>query len=185
MIEFRSFLEAVLTGYKNSYDVERIEEADENSYLQAKAHFHLIESQCLIFKEFSMWTAEADEYVRIYHVKNLTEEIAEDLIKRTYDECFPFINLEDKNLKHQHMRTGIVALIIADSADETALKIIKKCKIYKNFNFSLKGWMEMHAVAVELDRAKVTGNRYSRETAKFLKDLISHRQKWENKYNNA
>lgn len=70
MIEYKPFLDDMLTGYANSYDVERINEYNEDSPLVAKAHFHLVESQCLIFKEFSMWTAEADEYVLLIMLKN-------------------------------------------------------------------------------------------------------------------
>jgi len=177
MIEYRPFLEALLKGYENSYDVEEVTDSDENSPLVAKAHFHVTESQCLVFKEFSMWTAEADEYVFIYYVKKLTDEIANELIKKTYDVGFPLIHLEDKNFKHQHMCTRFVALFITEEADAEAVKCIKKCKIYKNFNFSLKGWMEMHTAMVNLTDGSVAGNRYSKDTVKFLKELVSHRQK--------
>ncbi|MCR5344804.1 MAG: hypothetical protein K6E46_01950 [Lachnospiraceae bacterium] len=180
MIEYKPFLDDMLTGYANSYDVERINEYNEDSPLVAKAHFHVVESQCLIFKEFSMWTAEADEYVFTYYVKKLTEDKARELIKKTYEEGFTLINLEDKNLKKQHMCTRIVAVIITDGATDEALKVIKRCRIYKNFKFSLKGWMEMHVASVDLTKAKVTGNPYSKDTVKFLKTLISHRQKCEN-----
>ncbi|SFQ03434.1 hypothetical protein SAMN02910358_00463 [Lachnospiraceae bacterium XBB1006] len=181
MVEYEQFLKDMLTGYQSSYDITMVEDTEVETPLVAKAHYHVTESQCVVFKEFSMWTAESDEHVYIYHVKNLTTEVAKQLIEDAYGCGMPLIHLEDKNMKRQHMCTRLVMVVIAEATEDEALKIVKKCRIYKNFNFSLKGWMEMHTVAVDLHTGKVTGNRYSRETVKFLKELISHRRKMSDK----
>ena len=174
MINYSILLDNLLKGYQCSYDVERIGEKEKETSLVAKAHFHVEESQCVVFKEFSMWTAESDEHVFIFHTKRLTLEIAKQIIEYTYSEGFPLIKLEHTSIKHQHMCTRLVALVIAEETTPEAVKILKRCKIYKNFNFSLKGWMEMHTVAVNLETGQVTGNRYSRDTVRYIKELISH-----------
>ncbi len=173
MIDREVLLESMLKGYENSYDVERIAEVKEDMPLVARAHFHVTESQCVVFKEFSMWTAESDEYVFIYHVDRLTKEIAEKIIKHTYDVGYPLINLEHMNMKRQHMCTRLVTIVMADQVDDEGVGVIRRCRIYKNFNFSLKGWMEMHTVSVDLSNGAVKGNRYSRETVRFIKELVS------------
>ena len=69
---------------------------------------------------------------------------------------------------------ALVALIIADEADAEAIKRIKKCKIYKNFMFSLKGWMEMHTALVTLNDNKIYHNRYGKSTGDYIKIHIDH-----------
>ncbi len=172
MIDYNAFLEQLLNGYKSSYDIERIEGATEG--LVAKAHMHVEECQCIIFEEFKMWTADADEYVYVYRIPHLTEEIADKCIQEVYDDGFPMIKLDHVSIRNQHMRTHLVALFIVDEADEAAIKKVKKCKIYKNFAFSFKGWMEMHTATVNLTDGSVSNNNYGRSTGEFLKLHIDH-----------
>ncbi len=175
MIEYKDFLEQIVEGYKNNYDIMAWNEVDEGLVVQA--HMHVTEMQCVIFKEFSMWTANADEYVYIFRTSHLTENFVESAILQAYDDGMPRIDLDGVNIKKQHMRTNLVALFICDMADEAAIKKVKKCKIYKNFKFSLKGWMEMHTNLVVLNDEKVYNNRYGTTTAEYLKMHIKHYHK--------
>lgn len=174
MVEYKPFLEQILEGYKSSYDIERL---DCEEGLVAKAAMHVTESQCLIFKELEMWTANADEYVYIYRIPHLTKEAALKVIDDVYKDGMPLIDLEHISLKHQHMCTHLVALFLCDSADEDAIKAVKKCKIYKSFQFSLKGWMEMHTDLITFTDEKIVTNRYGTQTAKFLKMHVQHYHK--------
>jgi len=178
MIDNKAFLDQILQGYQGSYDIERIDDAEEG--LVAKASMHVTESQCLIFKEFEMWTANADEYVYIYRYPHLTKEIADRCIAEAYEAGMPLIDLDYISLKHQHMCTHLVALFLCDTADEDAVKSVKKCKIYKSFQFSLKGWMEMHTDLITYSDAKIVTNCYGTSTAKFLKMHVDHYKKQAN-----
>lgn len=172
MIDYKVFFEQLLKGYSSSYDIERIGENSEG--LVAKAHMHVEESQCMVFEELKMWTADADEYVYIYRIPNLTEDICKKLIDETYNVGVPNIKLEHVSLKKQHMRTNLVAVFICDKAEEGAIKLIKKCKIYKNFMFALKGWMEMHTALLLTEDGSVVSNRYGRGTGDYLRKHIDH-----------
>lgn len=172
MVDFEAFLDQLLSGYQASYDIERIEGATEG--LVAKAHMHVTECQCMIFEEFKMWTADADEYVYIYKIPHLTSELVDKYIKESYDDGFPKIKLDHVSIRNQHMRTNLVALFLVDEADDEAIKIVKKCKIYKNFAFSFKGWMEMHTAILNLTDGSIANNRYGRSTGEYLKIHIDH-----------
>ncbi len=171
MIDYKEFLEQLLKGYSSSYDIEKM---DNDEGLVAKAHMHVEESQCMVFEELKMWTADADEYVYIYRIPHLTDEICKKLIEEAYGLGMPNIKLEHVNLKNQHMRTNLVALFICDTADEGAIKLVKKCKIYKNFMFALKGWMEMHTALIQLSDGSVDANRYGKGTGDYLRKHIDH-----------
>ena len=172
MIDYESFAAQLIDGYVSNYDIERFEDREDN--LIATAHMHVVESQCVIFKELRMWDADADEYVYIFHIPHLTEEAADAAIKLAHADGMPKIDLDHISIKHQHMCTHLVTLILADEADEAAVKKIKKCRIYKSFQFSLKGWMDMHTALITLSDGKVYANGYGRETAKFLKIHVDH-----------
>ncbi|MCR5108559.1 MAG: hypothetical protein K6B28_10410 [Lachnospiraceae bacterium] len=175
MIDYREFLDQILKGYKKNYDIVMHDDVEEG--LVAEAHMHITEMQCVVFKEFSLWTANADEYVYFYRIPHLTEEIARKVINDCYEDGMPKIDLDNVNIKHQHMRTHFVALFICDTADKEAVKCIKKCKIYKSFQFSLKGWMEMHTDLITLGDEKVYTNRYGTKTAEYLKIHVKHYKK--------
>lgn len=167
MIEYGKFLTQVIDGYRAAYDI--VMHKDKNEGLVAEAHMHVKESQCLIFKELEMWTADADEYVYIYRVPHLTDEICKKYMDEAYNDGLPKIDLDHVSFKKQHMCTHLVALFVCDEIDTDALNRIKKCKVYKNFMFSLKGWMEMHAAVINLTTGEVNSNRYGKETAKYLR----------------
>lgn len=175
MINYEEFLEQILGGYTNNFDIERVSDVENN--LVAKAHMHVTESQCMIFKEMEMWQASADEYVYIFRIPHLTEELCEKAIQYAHSSGMPLIDLDHVSFKNQHMCTHLVALFICDTADEAAIKKVKKCRIYKSFHFSLKGWMEMHTDLITLEDSKVYNNRYGTETAKFLKMHVEYYKK--------
>lgn len=175
MINYDSFVQQLLDGYKSNYNIEVKEGVTEG--LVATLHMHATQGQHVVFKEIKMWEADADEYVYLYRIPSLNKEIAEAIIKEVYDDGFPKINLEHLSFSHQHMCTRLVALILCDEVTDDALKVIKKCRIYKSFQFSFKGWMEMHTACVNLTDKSITANRYGRETAKFLKMHVDHYDK--------
>ena len=175
MISYAPFLKQMLDGYRSNYNVSEAE--NEFDELVATAELHMKQGQHLVFKEFEMWSADDDEYVDVFRTPHLTVSIAEECINRAYEDGFPKIKLDHVNFRHQHMCTRLVALFMYDDADEDALKVLKKCRIYKSFQFSLKGWMEMHTAGINLTDDSVISNRYGRETAKFLKMHVEHYMK--------
>ena len=178
-ISRESFLDRTLEGYRSSYDLERFTEPEH--YLSARAHLHITESQYFLSRKFQAWSADNDEYVYFYTPEHLDDQLAQELIQYTYDQGFPLINLEHLSFKKQHMCTRLVVVILCDGMDEDAAKRIQKCRIYKSFQFSLKGWMEVHTVAVDLGKESVISNRYGKETAKFLKKILTGFPRGENK----
>ncbi len=171
MIDFDLIFNQILDGYRTNYNIET---KDDGGDLIATAHMHVTHGQHVISKKFQMWSADDDEYVYFYRTKHLTAELAQRYIDEAYNDGFPKIKLDHVDFNHQHMCTRLVMAVFCDSADPDALKIIKKCKIYKSFQFSLKGWMEMHTSALCLEDGVITHNRHARETAKFLKKHVDH-----------
>ena len=161
-------LERLLTGYSGSYDIDRAETGALPA-LQARAHFHVEEAQYVISRRATMWETESDEYVWFFSLPRLTAEDCERCIRFAHEEGMSKIDLSGER---HHMVTRLVAVFLTDEAEPEALAHVQKCRLYKSFQFSLRGWMEFHAVAADLGKESVVSNPCGRETAKFLKTLM-------------
>ena len=162
------FLKRLLNGYSRSYDIEFVQHNE--LPLVATAQFHVSESQYILSKKATMWTVDSDEYVYFFSVPELTEDIYSRCIQYACDNGMAKIDL---TTKQPHMCTRLVALFLCDSADAAALIRLKKCRIYKSFQFSFKGWMEFHTAAADLGKESVVSNNYGRDTAKFMKNALN------------
>lgn len=162
-------LEKLLKSYESSYDLVQMEQSEPDG-LCATGRFHVEESSYVISQRATMWSTYSDEYVWFFSVPELTDAACESCIRRAYEEGMAKIDI---NAKGQHMVTRLVAVFLCDGIEEAALMRVRKCKLYKSFQFSLKGWMEFHAVAVDLGKGTVVCNRYGHQTAKHLKNIMN------------
>lgn len=162
-------LDRLNRSYQSSYDLTPVEDDPEHPYLKVMAHYHVEETAYMISKRATMWSTQSDEYAWFFSVPKLTDADCEAAIKKAYDEGMAKIDLSGKN---NHMVTRLTVIFLCDDMDEAAAQRIRKCRLYKSFQFSLKGWMEFHAVAADLGKESVVSNGYGRETAKHLKNLM-------------
>lgn len=179
----QQLLDRILRSYESSYDIERIAEdqpLEGAEEVVAKAHFHVEDTAYMISKKATMWQTESDEYVWFVSVGHLTEEIAARSIEYVRVHGLELIDLSGHR---NHMCTRLAAVFLCDSADEAALEKVRKCRIYKSFQFSLKGWMEVHTAVAEVGKESVVSNSYGRLTAKHLKNLMRSDLKPETKKN--
>lgn len=165
------FLDRVLTGYQSSYDIIRPEDmqAPEGIPLTAFAEMHMTQTSYVITKKAEMWSASNHEYAYFFLLPGLDDAMTEKCMQYVYDDGMKRI---DPDHLENHMCTRLAAIFICDRVEPDAAKRVKQCKIYKNFQYSLKGWMEFHAVSVDLGKESVEGNRYGRETANFMKHVL-------------
>ena len=170
----QELLEKVLAGYEDNYDITRRDPEAGTVPLAAEAVLHVSESGFVLVRKAQMWQADSDEYTYIFSVPELTDEIAGRSIQYAYDDGMSKIDLKSK--KH-HMCTRITALFLADSVTDDASRTVRKCNLYKSFQFSLKGWMEFHAAAADLGKGECTSNRYGKPTAEFVRAVLNPQQR--------
>lgn len=167
-LEREQFLQRLLTSYADSYDVVRAQDG-QPSVLAATAHFHVQEAQYILSRRATMWETESDEYVWFFSMPHLEEDACDQWIRHAYEEGMAKIDL---GKQRHHMVTRLTVIFVADSVTASAEKRIRQCRLYHSFQWSLRGWMEFHAVAVDLERESVVSNTYGRETARFLRTLL-------------
>jgi hypothetical protein len=70
------------------------------------------------------------------------------------------------------MCSYITAVIVCDSCDSEAAASLKKSRIHKSFQFSLRGWMDYRAIVIGAEDSSVTSNAAGRSAAKNLKKVL-------------
>ena len=172
------FLKTILRGYTGSYDIELVEEKEESFPLAARAALHMQEAGYFLTRKAQTWAANSDEYVFFYSLPHADLACVRDAIQQAYEEGMSKIDIK---ANPDHMCTRIVAVFICDEADADAVEHVRKCRLYKSFQMSLKGWMEFHAIIVDLGKGSVEYNRYGRETAKFCNNVLHPKTRKQNK----
>ena len=160
-----TLLPRLLRSYAAYYDVEPMEAQEP---LVATAFFHVHGTKYVLSKKAELWATDNNEYVYFFSVPHLTEEVVDQCIQLAYDRGMEHIH-PDKN----HMSSYIVALFLCDTYTEEAMKKVKRCRMRKSFQFSLKGWMEVHTAMIGVGMEPVVaGNPDGRKTVEFLKSLV-------------
>lgn len=162
-------LEKLLRSYRSSYDIEIADTSV--APLAASCHFYQHTSQYVLMKKAELWSADTTEHVYIFSVPELTADLYQTCEKLAYEQGMALIDP-----KPGHMCTYITAVFLCDSCTDEALKLIKKCKLYKSFHFSLHGWMDFHSVAIDLGKQEITHNRSGHTTAKIMKKIYFNKK---------
>ena len=160
-----TLLPRLLRSYAVYYDVEPMEAQEP---LVATAFFHVHGTKYVLSKKAELWATDNNEYVYFFSVPHLTEEVFDQCIQLAYERGMEYIH-PDKN----HMSSYIVALFLCDTYTAEAMRRLKRCRIRKSFQFSLKGWMEVHTAMIGVGMEPVVaGNSDGRKTVEFLKSLL-------------
>ncbi len=163
-----SILDKILRSYEIYYDVEKCQ--DQSLPLVAKCEFHVHNEKFVLSQKAQLWSTDANEYVYIFKINNLNEELFLKCKDFAYEDGMKLINP-----KSGHMYSYITTIFICDTCDENCEKLMKKTKITKNFKFSLHGWMDFHISCINISKNKIYGNSSGKVTSRFLKDLFSNK----------
>lgn len=159
--------ERITHSYEAYYDIETVEIPENEIPLVAKYSFYLHSEKYVLLKKAKLWSADSNEYVYVFSVPTLTKEIYEECRDYAYDEGMKRINP-----KPGHMCSYITALFLCDRCEKDAKKALKACRLHKNFQLSLLGWMDYHTALVELQTEQICTNGSGRANAKALKSII-------------
>ncbi len=165
--------ERVIESYSSYYDIVRMTDSGRDaaapaaeSYLAAECDFNMHSEKYFLTKKASLWAVNSFEHVYIFNVPNLTADI--------YKECTEYAHIRGMGKiipGPEHMCSYITTVFICDSADASAISRLRRCRIHKDFRFSLYGWMDMHTAAVIVNDGKVVTNFSGRDNAKNLKTI--------------
>ncbi|MDO4189495.1 MAG: hypothetical protein Q4D29_10945 [Lachnospiraceae bacterium] len=151
--------------YGTSYDVIR---HDENSTgLLMEAEFHVHTENYVISKKAQLYQMDSNEYVYLFYYPELSLDLFNEVINKAYE-----LGYEKITPGPNHRSSYVVAEFICDTVCEDAYKALKKYRKRKSFQFSFHGWMETHAVLIDLGTESIIANGDGRLCGKFLKNVL-------------
>ena len=137
-------LNKLLDAYSHSYDIERDVE-EEGRLWPATATYFLRDENYLISKQHVLSAVEQHEYLYFHVTDHLT---AADL--QTQVDLSKRAGLRKVKPHKDHMFSNVGLVILANTIDPEAKKIIKKTCFRKNYRLSLWGWTEYQLAAMEV-----------------------------------
>lgn len=163
-------IEILLKSYETYYNVENKKELFPN--LVAICEYFEKSQKYVLSQKAELWSANSEEFIYLFNFESLTA----DLVKSSIDYALQD-GLERSHIGPGHMYTYITPIFICDSCDEEAKRIIKKCKIYKSFKFSLHGWMDFHTAVVEVNDNTITTNSSGKCVGKTLEKVLFQKKR--------
>ena len=154
-------VDKLLGRYAGYYDISSAQE--DQAPLVATCAFHAMSEKYVLSKKAKLWQAGSHEYVYLFSVPHLTEEI--------YNSCRDYAYASGMELIEPgptHMYSYITAMFLCDSCDKAAKKALRKCRIYKSFKMAFWGWMDFHSGLAVLEEGKAFSNASGRSAAQLL-----------------
>ena len=163
-----AIVERILSNNEAFYDIERVEEKMDIP-LVARCDFFQRVEKFLLSKKAELYTTEAEEFLYIFSTEHLSKE--------TYEKCKEYALKDSEPRMHigpEHMCSYVSYYFIVDSFDEEVAALIRKCKIYKSFKFSLQGWMSGRMTLVGLKDKVFIHNSDGKAMTKTLAQILIH-----------
>lgn len=155
----------LLKSYQRFYNIYPADE--EQLPLVARCDYFEHSEKYVISRKAELWSADSEEYLYLFDMPHLTAERYEACMKLATED-----GMSRMKIGPGHMCTYITAVIISDSADEEAVKVLKRSRFHKSFHFSFHGWMDYRAALVSVDSDKVQTNGAGRSMAKVMKKVL-------------
>ena len=155
-------LDKLLNAYAHHYDIVRDVAVEGGSY-PATAFFYLRDENYLISKKHVLSAVENHEYVYFYLTEHLDAAALQEQI-----ELSRRAGMANIKPNREHMSSFVTLVVLADTIDPEAKRIIKKTRFRKNFRLALHGWMEYHIAAMEISTHSFLSNPAGKEARKLL-----------------
>ncbi len=164
-------LNKLLDIYSHIYDIERNVEIA-GSYYPAAATYFLRDENYLISRQHVLSVVEQHEYVTFLVTDHLDAPTLEKHIALTRQD-----GLSRIHPTKEHMCSFVTLVVLADTIDPEAKRLIKRTRFRKNYRMTFHGWMEYHVAAMEVSTNSFLSNPAGREAKKNLEQNFGLRKK--------
>ena len=168
-IEMQNRLEKLLSAYSHQYNIDRDVTVEGGSF-PATATFFLRDENYLISKKHVLSAVENYDYTYFY----ITDHLDAATLRQQIDLTMKVGSARVKPHR-EHMSSFVSLVILADTIDEEAKKLIKKTRFQKYFRLALHGWMEYHIAAMECSTNRFLSNPAGKGARKILEQNLGSR----------
>lgn len=170
-------LDRLLEAYSHHYDIDRDGELGGGVFPAAATYF-LRDENYLISKKHVLNAVENYDYTYFFTAEHIDAAAMQELI----DKSLELGKVRVKPHK-EHMSSFISLVILADTIEPEAKKLLKKAHMRKYFRLALHGWMEYHIVAMEISTTSFLSNPAGRDARKTLELNFGSKGKKKGEYN--
>ncbi|MBP3684657.1 MAG: hypothetical protein J6J12_06820 [Oscillospiraceae bacterium] len=136
-------LDKLLDAYSHQYDIER-DVVENNTSWIATATYFLRDENYLISKKHVLSAVEQHEYLYFYLTDHLTAADLQEKIDLSLQA-----GLAKVKPHKDHMFSNVGLIVLANTIEPEALKIIKKTRFRKNYRLSFFGWTEYQLAVMD------------------------------------
>ncbi len=155
--------EKLLNAYSHNYDLTRDVETEEGGSFPAMAHYFLRDEHYLVRRDKQFYATEQHDYTYFHVAEHLDAAGAKALAERTLKAGLAAIHPHK-----EHMSSFVTLVVLAETIDPEAKKVLKKTRFHKNYRLALHGWMEYHIAAMECSTRTFLSNPAGRGARKTL-----------------
>ncbi|MGM9549301.1 MAG: hypothetical protein ACI3V5_05605 [Faecousia sp.] len=164
-------LDKLLDAYSHHYDIDRDVVIGENTF-PATATYYLRDENYLISRQHVLSTVESHEYVYFFLCDHLDVPTLCKQIELTKQ-----LGLANITPSKIHMCSYVTLVVLADTIDPEAKRLVKRIRYRKNYLLTLHGWMEYHLAAMECSTNSFFSNPAGKEARKNLERNFTPRTK--------
>lgn len=164
-------LNKLLDAYSHLYDIERDVTVEDTTY-PATATYYLRDENYLISKQHVLSAVEQHEYVYFY----LTDHLSADDLQSQMD-LSKRVGLSKVKPHKEHMCSFVTLVVLANTMDPEAVKLIKKTRFRKNYRMTFHGWMEYHVAAMEASTNRFYSNPAGAGARKIMEQNFAPKSK--------
>ena len=162
-------LDKLLNAYSHQYDIARDVTVD-GGFFPATATFYLRDENYIINKKHVLSAVENYDYTYFY----ITDHLDAATLRQQIDLTMKVGTARVKPHR-DHMSSFVSLVILADTIDEEAKKLIRKTRFQKYFRLALHGWMEYHIAAMETSTNSFLSNPAVKGAKKILEQNLGSR----------
>ena len=163
-------LTRLLDAYSHSYDIARDEEEDDHLWL-ATATYYLRDENYLISRQHVLSAVEQHEYLYFHVTDHLT---AADL--QTQVDLSIRAGLRKVKPHMDHMFSNVGLVILANTIDPEAQKLLKKTRFRKNYMLSFHGWTEYQLAAMDASTNCFFSNPAGKGARKIMEQNFAQKE---------
>jgi hypothetical protein len=145
---------------------------ESGSEFPAIATFFVRDENYAFSKKIVISAFEQYDYTFFILADHLDAETAKTRIDQVLQEGMAMIKPHK-----EHKSSYVTLVILADTIDEEAKKLIRKTRFQKNFRLALHGWMEYHIAAMEISTHSFLSNPAGKGAKKTLESNFGLKRK--------
>ncbi|WP_409969468.1 hypothetical protein RFF05_06015 [Bengtsoniella intestinalis] len=162
-MELTARLERMLKAYSHYYDIEQDSALCHG--FAATAIYHLRDENYILNKANTVYATEQHEYVYFAVAEHVDKAQAQHWIDQSRTQGLKLIHPHK-----EHMFSYVTLMVIANTIDADAKKLLKRYTYSKQYRLSLHGWMEYHIAAMEVETMSFLSNPVGKKARQNLRE---------------